>query len=193
MKKLETKDLIYSGGYAVIYMIVAMICSMLLGFIPFLAIYGFQLAVGVACSTIYMLFARKVRKFGAVTILALLVGMMSAGGGHIYTLFLALPIGLVADFICHLGKYESKNMYNLSYIIFNLLSVTPTLNLLTAKEATLKQYGDYYNEDYVIALELLITNYMVYVQGALAILGGILGVLFANRMLKKHFNKVGKN
>lgn len=191
MKELKTKDLIYAGGYAVIYMIVAVISSMLLGFIPFLAIYGFQLVVGVTGATIYLLFAMKIKKFGAITILATLVGLMSAGSGHIYTLLLAFPIGLVADFVCKLGKYESKFFYELSYVIFNLLTITPALNFVIAKDASIKMCLDYYGQDYVDVLETLITNYMIPVQVVLAIIGGILGSIFANKLMKKHFEKIG--
>ncbi|MFI3116126.1 MAG: MptD family putative ECF transporter S component [Clostridia bacterium] len=191
MKNLKTKDLIYSGTFAVLYMIVAMITSMIVGIVPFLSIYGYQVVVGIACSTIYFMFVMKLKKFGAITILATLIGIMGAGSGHIFTLFLAFPIGLIADFVCKIGKYESKTMYNLSYIIFNLLSVTPTLTFITAKDATIQLCIDYYGQDYGDAIELLITNYMLYVQIVLAIIGGILGVIFAQKMLKKHFSKVG--
>lgn len=193
MKKLQTKDLIYSGGYAVLYMIVAMVSSMAMGVMPILTVYGFPLVAGVVCSCIYFLYAMKIKKIGAITILAVLLGIMSASGGHIYTIFLAIPIGALADFIAFSGKYKSKAMLNLSYVVFNFLTVTPMLSFLTAKEATLKQYEDYFNAEYAQAIDAIISNYTIYVQVCFSVLGAILGILFANRLLKKHFNKVGNN
>lgn len=191
MERLKTKDLIYAGGYAVLYMIVALVSSTVLGFIPFLAIYGFQVLVGVCCACIYLLFAMKVGKFGGITIFTLLIGLMGVGTGHVYTLILALPLGLVVDCICLLGKYKSKMMYYISYVVFNLFSVTPSLNFYLAKEEAVQMCAEYYGQDYAEAIPLLITHYMIPVQIILAIIGGVLGVLFANKMMKKHFEKTG--
>ncbi len=188
---LKTKDLIYAGGFAVVYMVVAMIASMVLGIVPILSLYAVQILIGFACGSIYFMYAMKLKKFGAITILALLVGLMSAGSGHIYTLFLAVPVGLLADFIAKLGQYKSKKMYGLSYIAFNLITVTPFLSYVVAREETVAMCVEYYGEGYGTAIDLLISDMLIPIQLVLAVIGGILGVLFANKLMKKHFEKAG--
>ncbi len=189
--KIATKDLIYAGGFAVIYMIMAMICSMLVWFVPVLAIYGFQFFAGVACAPIYYLYAMKIRKFGGIAIFSILVGLMCIAAGHIYVLFFSFPLGFLADFLCKLGKYEKKSMFFLSYVVFNLLTIAPTLMFITAKDATVQMCVDYYGEEYGDAISNLITSYMLPVQTVLAILGGIVGGFVAMKMMSKHFQKAG--
>ncbi len=189
--KLETKDLIYAGGFSVLYMILAMISSMIMWFVPFLAIYGFQFVTGVACAPIYFLYAMKIKKFGGISIFATLIGLMSLAAGHYYTVIFAIPLGILADFICKLGKYEKIPLFFTSYLVFNLLTVSPTLMFLTAKDATVQMCVEYYGEDYGETLSALITGYMLPIQTVLAILGGIIGGFLAQKLMKKHFKKAG--
>lgn len=188
---MKTKDLIYTGGFAVVYMIVGMIFSVILGFIPILSLYGLQILVGITCSTVYLMFVMKTKKFGAITLFALLLGILNGASGHIYTLFFALPIGLVADYICKIGKYNSKRMYYISYVFFNLITVPPYLNYVLAKEATLQMCFEYYGQDYADAIELLLSSYLIPIQCVLALIGGVLGAIFADKIMKKHFKKAG--
>lgn len=189
--KLKTKDLIYIGAYSAIYMVVATVCTMILKIIAFFALYGLQITAGIFCASIYFLCAMKIKKFGAITTVGVLIGMMSGVAGHIYTLFLSLPIGFIADVIENKGNYQSKAMLNLSYIVFNLLTVTQTLNFLTAKDQVLEQYTQYYGEEYAKTLNELATTFMVVPQIILAIVGAMLGSFFANKLLEKHFKKAG--
>lgn len=188
---LKTKDLIYAGGFAVLYMIIAMITSMIVWFVPFLAIYGFQFATGVVCAPVYYLYAMKIKKFGGIAIFSTLIGIMCVGAGHIYTLIFAIPLGFLADFICKMGKYEKKTGFFISYVIFNLLTIAPTLMFVTAKDATVQMCIEYYGEDYGDSISALITHYMVPAQTVLALLGGIVGGFLALKLMKKHFEKAG--
>lgn len=189
--KLVTKDLIYAGGFGVLYMILAMISSMVVWFVPFLAIYGYQFVTGVVCAPVYNLYVMKIRKFGCLAIFATLVGLMSAASGHIYTLIIAIPLGFLADYICKLGNYQKTYLFFASYVVFNLLTVTPTLMFITAKEATVQMCVDYYGADYGETLSALITDYMLPVQTILAVIGGIVGGFLALKLMDKHFKKAG--
>lgn len=109
--KLKTKDLIYAGAFAAVYLVVV------LGFVPFLYLFVSTFAVGVVGATIYLMYVMKVKKFGAILILATLFGLMTSTGGHPYSIIFAIPLGIIADCIAKTGKYESKKMNSLSFIV----------------------------------------------------------------------------
>ncbi|MFI3324666.1 MAG: MptD family putative ECF transporter S component [Clostridia bacterium] len=69
--KLKTKDLIYAGAFAAIYVIALMIIVMAFGMIPVLYIMS-PFFVGMIAATIYMMYVTKVKKFGAILILAVI-------------------------------------------------------------------------------------------------------------------------
>lgn len=189
--KLKTKDLIYAGAFAAVYIVVMFVVVMALGFVPFLYIFASPFVVGVVNAVVYLMYVMKVKKFGAITILGLLFGLVTTTGGHPYSLMFAVPLGLGADFIAKSGKYESKKMNALSYMLFNLTMIGPFMTLHLAKEAFVQSCADYYGEAYGEAVASLATDWLIFAQGALAVLGAFVGTIVASILLKKHFEKAG--
>lgn len=189
--KLKTKDLIYAGAFAAVYIVIMFVVVMALGFVPFLYIFASPFAVGAINAVVYLMFVLKVKKFGAITILGLLFGLVTTSGGHPYSLMFAFPLGLIADFIAKSGKYESKKMISLSYMVFNINMIGPFMTLHLAKESFVASCVEYYGEAYGEAITNLATDWLIFAQGALAVLGAFVGTLLANKLLKKHFEKAG--
>ena len=96
-KKLKGKDLINIGIFTAIYFVVIMALAML-GFIPiFMPTYSVLMPL---CGGIpFMLFLTKVKKFGMVYIMTILMGILMWLTGMSYY---ALIIGLVTGLICEL-------------------------------------------------------------------------------------------
>lgn len=69
--KLKTKDMIYAGAFAALYVVAVLIVMMLVGTIPVIYI-ACPLLLGIFCGTIYLLSVLKVRKFGATLLIAVL-------------------------------------------------------------------------------------------------------------------------
>ncbi len=111
--KLKTKDLIYAGAFAAIYIISIFIIVSVLGFIPIAYLIS-PLFVGIICAPIYMMYVTKVKKFGAILILATLFGLIMSSSGHSLTILMCIPLGLIAEFIAKAGNYNSKKMFSLS-------------------------------------------------------------------------------
>ncbi len=189
--KLKTKDLIYAGAFAAMYIVVMFVVVMVLGFVPFLYLIASPFAVGVVNAVVYIMYVMKVKKFGAITILGLLFGLVTTTGGHPFSIIFAIPLGIVADFIAKSGKYESKKLISLSYMVFNLTMIGPFMTLHLAKESFVQSCTDYYGEAYGEAVANLATDWLIFAQGSLAILGAFVGTLLASKLLKKHFEKAG--
>lgn len=107
--RLTGKDLINVGIFTAIYFVVVFAVACL-GFIPILmaAICGIiPLIAGIP----YMLFLTRARKFGMITILGLLTGiiMFITGMGY-FSIATGLVFGLIADLIWKSGSYASHRV-----------------------------------------------------------------------------------
>lgn len=191
--KLKTKDLIYAGAFAALYIIALMIIVMGFGMLPILYLIS-PLFVGMIAATIYMMYVSKVKKMGAIFILAALFGLIMSSSGHGLTILLVLPFGIIAELIAKAGGYKSKKMFSLSYIVFNLTMVAPFYNLYFASESFIDECGQYYGADYANAIESVLTKFgfgLVALQAVVAVVGAAIGVVIANKLFQKHFEKAG--
>lgn len=188
-EKLKTKDLIYAGAFAAIYMVLVLVIVMASGIVPILYIIS-PLTVGMICGTVYLVYVSKVRKFGAILILAILFGIIT-GVNSVYAIAWAIVMGLLAELIVRAGAYQSKKMFVLSYWVFNLNMIGPFLMLVYAKNTFLKLCAEYYPPEHVAQLDKLTPNWIIFGLAGLALLGGIIGSLIGSKLVKKHFEKAG--
>ena len=116
--RLGGKDLINIGIFTAIYFVVVFAVACL-GFVPILmaAICGIiPLIAGIP----YLLFLTRARKFGMITILGLLTGiiMFITGMGY-FSIATGLVCGLVADLIWKSGGYSSASRAVVSHGVFS--------------------------------------------------------------------------
>ncbi len=189
--KLKTKDLIYAGAFAAVYIVVMFVAVMLLGFVPLLYLFASPFAVGLLNAVVYLMYIMKVKKFGAITILGLMFGIVTTSGGHPYSIIFSIPVAVVADLIAKQGKYESNKLNAISYMVFNLTMICPFITLVIAKEAFIESCLEYYGQGYADAISALTTDWLIFAQGGLAVVGAFLGTILAKKLLKKHFEKAG--
>ncbi|TCL55379.1 energy-coupling factor transport system substrate-specific component [Kineothrix alysoides] len=188
--KLKSKDLIVAGAFAALYVVVLFITVGLTGFIPVLYLMA-PLILGVVLGSIYMLYVTKVPKRGAIFILAVAVGLVTSMGGVWLAGVWSLLCGLIAELIAYAGKYRSRKLYIISYMVFACTGMGPFWLLVFAKEAFLQACLNYYNQDYVNKLDALTPSWFIFVLLGLALIGGLIGGLLGNKLLKKHFEKAG--
>ena len=188
-RKLRTKELIYAGALGALYIVLMMVIVMSFGMVPILYIIA-PIVVGLVCGTVYLLCVLKVRKFGAALILGILFALMTANGG-LWSICGVIGSALLAELVMLLGKYKSKFMYLLSFVFFNLNMACPYLALVTAKDAFIQRSREYYGDKYAEGIAALATDWIWFAILGFAILGGILGALVANKLIRKHFEKAG--
>lgn len=186
--KLSTKDLITAGAFGAIYLVLLTVLSSVLTIVPVLFLTT-PLIAGIILGTVYMLYATKVPRTGAILILAVLVGLITSMA-TIYPLIFSVVWGIIAEVIAA-RKRNSAGVLAISYVVFNLTSMGPFFALILAKDAFLESCAGYYGEEYVATLDVLTPSWIVIVLVAMALAGGLLGGLFGRRILKKHFVKAG--
>ncbi len=188
-KKLRVKDLIFAGAFGAIYIVVMLIAVMALGMVPILYILT-PLFVGIVCATIYELCVLKVHKFGAALILGILFAVTSSSG-YLPGMLLAILVAILAELVLLAGKYKSKILFLVSYLVFNLNMVCPFTNLYFNRSKFIAMATEYYGQEYAESVAALATWWLPFLQIGLAIVGALIGVIIASKLIKKHFEKAG--
>lgn len=188
--KLNGKDFINIGIFTAIYFVVVFAVACL-GFIPILmaAICGIiPLIAGIP----YMLFLTRARKFGMITILGLLTGiiMFITGMGY-FSIATGLICGLLADLIWKSGNYSSSSRAILSHGVFSCWIIGNFLPFLLTADTYLptvrSQYGDAYVEELMTYLQPELYPVLLIACFVTGIIGGFIG----RAILNKHFKRVG--
>lgn len=191
MKKegLKGKDLINVGIYSAIYFVIVFAVAML-GYIPIfmplLCVIG-----PIICGVPFMLFLTKVKKFGMILIMSIIMGvlMLLTGMGY-YSLIVGAISGLIAEFIYKSGNYQSASKAVWTSGIFSIWVWGNYIPLFTNIESYFSTRQDY-GREYIETLTKLMPAWMCPVLLAACVVSGIIGGLVGSAILKKHFIKAG--
>ena len=190
-KKMRTKDLIYAGAFGALYIVLMLIIVMGSSAISPVLYFMAPLTVGLICGTVYMLCVLKVHKFGAALIFGAFFTLIACTQS-LYAVIFSLAAALMAELVLFLGKYQSRKMYILSFVFFNLNMSAPTMMLLTDYNKFITLTEKYQGAAYTETLTKLAFEGKIWfaILGC-AVLGGIGGALIAKSLIKKHFEKAG--
>ena len=188
--KLAGKDFINIGIFTAIYFVVVFAVACL-GFIPILmaAICGIvPLVAGIP----YMLFLTRARKFGMITILGLLIGiiMFITGMGY-FSIATGLVFGLIADLVWKSGGYTSASRAILSHGIFSCWIIGNFLPFLLTANTYLPTVRAQYGDAYVHELMTYLQPELYPVLLVACFVAGIVGGFIGRAILKKHFKRAG--
>ena len=190
-KKLQAKDLINLGLFTVLYFVLGCCVAIPIGFVPvFLPILGalWSLITGIP----FMLFLTRVKKFGMVTLMGILSGLlMGLTGMGFWGVPMGVIFGLLGDMILKSGGYKSAKMSLFGYAVFSLCMTGTYIPMYFTAEASWKSFADSFGEEYAdrVMAVMPMWSFLLVVAGIFlfAILGGMLG----RRLLRKHFVKAG--
>lgn len=188
--KLSGKDFINIGIFTAIYFVVVFAVACL-GFVPILmaAICGIiPLIAGIP----YMLYLTRARKFGMITVLGLLIGiiMFITGMGY-FSIATGFIFGLLADLIWKSGCYADASRAVLSHGVFSCWIIGNFLPFLLTADTYLPtvraQYGDAYVNELMTYLQPELYPVLLVACFVTGIIGGFIG----RAILKKHFKRAG--
>ncbi|MGI6176355.1 MAG: MptD family putative ECF transporter S component [Christensenellales bacterium] len=189
--RINAKDLINVGIFAVLYGVICMAVSML-GFIP---VFIPLLAVLIPFfgGIPYMLFLTRVKKFGMIWIMAVIMGiLMFVGGMGTIALPTSILFGLLADLISRSGGYSSAKKSVLGHGVFAMWMIGNFIPIVINREAyTATLISGGYGSEYADALMKLMPDWILPVLLVCCFVFGILGGLLGRALLKKHFVRAG--
>lgn len=188
-KRLNAKDLIHVGIYTAICAVLCCIVAMT-GIIPIMMVL-LVVFVPLLTGIPYMMFLTKVKKFGMILILNVLMGaLMWVTGMSYYALIVGTISGLIAEFIYRSGNYQSKWRGILAYSISGIYCWANYFGIFFNADAYFSSRQNF-GQDYIDAVTKMLPAWMCPVLLAVDVLCGIIGGWIGTKILKKHFAKAG--
>ena len=192
-KKLTIPDLISVGVFTAIYFVLVTIATFSCALLPGVGNILLPAVAALISGSVYMLLAAKLQKFGGISIMGLVMGLFFFVSGHFVLSFAANSVcGVLADWVASRSQYRSKKVLLASYVIFSYGLTGPILPLWFMKDAyiaNLTARGK--DAAYIDTLFAPINNGSFVAAIAAILVCAVLGGLFGQRMMKKHFEKAG--
>lgn len=194
MKKLEIKDIIFTGVYAALYFICVGLGTLIGAVIvPSANMMMAPVVTALISGSVYMLLLAKVKKMGAITLVGVMMGMFFLLSGHYVLSFLpSFLFGILADVVAKQGQYKNSVYNTVSYILFSYGNLGPIILMWAAEDAYIQRLLDKgksmaYIQDVMIAWN---AGNVLFFVGSIFIMA-LIGGLFGQHIVKKHFEKSG--
>ncbi len=188
--KLNGKDLINIGIFSAIYFVIVFIVAML-GMVPIL--YPMLTVIcPLVGGVVYILFLTRVKKFGMIWIMSILMGiLMLISGMSWYALAIGVFSGLAADLLCKSSNYGSAVKSVVSHAVFSLWIFGNYLLFYLNHDNYMKTREEMIGKEYVDKLNALLPMWSWVILLASTLIFGLIGGLIGKAMLKKHLSKAG--
>jgi energy-coupling factor transport system substrate-specific component len=191
--KLQAKDLINVGIFTALYFATEF-ALMMLGYIP-IFIPLLAVLVPLVCGIPFMLFLTKVKKFGMMLIMVILIGfffLISAAGMGMWVLPIGVVSTLIAEFLIKTANYKSSKMAILAYGLFSLSIFGNYLPIYITRDTYYVMLtAGAYGTEYADALMRYMPDWTAPILAAACFVFGLLGGVLGRAVLKKHFERAG--
>ena len=187
--KLKGKDLINIGIYAALTCVLMTAVSMI-GFVPVLMpLIG--VIAPIFCSVPLMLFMTKVKKFGMVTIMGIIMGVfLGITGMGIWPVIFGVIFGFLADLVDKSGNYKNGNRILLGNGVLSIIMFGCMVPLyINIDQYFSSRQG--FGQEYIDTVTNLVQPWTFPVLLIAGFAAGVLGAWIGRKLLKKHFEKAG--
>lgn len=191
---IQIKDFISVGVYTALYFIMVAISALIVVFIiPGYSYVFIPVISALLTGTIFMLMVAKVPRFGAITIMGSIMGIFFFIMGRFPgALVICILIALTSDAFAFLFKYKSKIGLLLSFIIFSFSTIGPVIPLFIFPNIYAEQLASVGKDaSYISSAFADISQNTFYILIIGILIAALVGGLFGQRMMKKHFEKAG--
>ncbi|MDO5294077.1 MAG: MptD family putative ECF transporter S component [bacterium] len=188
-KGLQGKDLINIGIYSAIYFVVVFVVAML-GYVPIFMML-LPVLVPIIAGIPFMLFLTKVKKFGMIWIMSIIMGLLMLLTGMSYhALIVGTFTGLIADLLYNSGTSKSSTKAILTSGVFSLwvaANYIPLIFTPASYWSTRQEFG----QEYITTMTNWLPKWMCPVLFIGAFVCGIIGGFVGKAILRKHFQRAG--
>jgi len=191
-KGLTAKDLVTIGIFSALFLVFALVGGIFFAPNPVLTFY---MPVGSAllCGPIYLLMLAKVKKRWAASILgAVLCVVWFVTGMHWAMALGYLVMGVLADLVAGAGRYESRKINSLSYILLSLGGTGSYLVFFANPDGWAKtMLGNGTEASYIDTMRATGTGWILVAMLAGTVIAAAVSAFIGCKMLKKQFEKAG--
>lgn len=191
-KKLNSKDLINTGIFTAIYLVLIMAIACTIGMLP-MGFLLLSIIVPFIGGIPMLLFFSKIKKFGMLMILQIVFGLVMILTGMGYDLLLwGIVTGLLAELILKAGRYQKSSACILAYAVSSISVAGNYVHWLSASEEWIASKAASYGELFMNSIKGYFDIWWVFpLLIIFCFIGGILGGLLGKAVLNKHFIKSG--
>lgn len=189
-ERLNVKDLITVGIFSVIIIVLIFIFGML-GYVPILMLM-LPIIAALICGIPYMLFLTRVNKFGMVTLMGLILGIVMFLSGHTWVPILVFTLcAFIADCILKMGNYSSIKNSIISHGVFIVGIMGNMIPFFILRDFYMESMRTSMGADYVNTVAPFLTNEFLIALIILTFICGLISAYIGKIVLKKHFEKAG--
>jgi energy-coupling factor transport system substrate-specific component len=190
MESLNIKDLITVGIFSVINIILIFTFGML-GYIPILML-GLPIIGALVWGIPFMLFLTRVNKFGMITLMGLIIGIVMFLSGHTWIPIIVYTItGLIADIIIKTKDYSSIKTSIIGYAVFAVGLIGNMLPFFILRDYYISAMNASMGAEYVNFITPFLQYHFLIILIILTFIAGLLSGYIGKLVLKKHFEKAG--
>lgn len=191
-KGLSVKDLVTIGIFTALMLVFSMVGGIFFAPNPVLTFY-MPVGSAILCGPIYLLLIAKVKKRFAITILGVLIGIIWFVTGMHWAFALGtILMGIVADLVAGLGRYNSKKINTISYMLYSLGGTGSYLVFFADPDGWAKtMLGNGTEQGYIDTMQATGNGVILAAMLIGTLAAALVSAAVGCKMLKKQFEKAG--
>lgn len=191
-KGLSVKDLVTTGIFTALVFVFILIGGMFFATNPVLTFF-MPAGSGLLAGPAFLLMIAKVQKRWSLSIMGVVIGILWFVTGMHWAFVLGyLLIAIVADFVAGAGKYRSKKLNSLAYILFSLGSTgTYILFFVDPNGWAQTMLGNGTEQSYIDTMQATANTGILVAMFAAVLITSAISAFVGCKLLKKQFEKAG--
>jgi len=183
-----TRDLITVGVFTALYFAIKYVFGQLGALTAITQVLG-PAYIPILCGIPFALFLSRVRRFGLITGMGWIVGILYIiTGMSIVTTILAFTLSIVADVVAYLGRYKRWPLLVLAYVIFSEMAIGSVIPLFFQRDRVLASIAKRHDQAWVDQVATLTPMWMFYGMIVMLAVGAIIGLVVGRAIFRKHFS-----
>lgn len=191
-KGLSVKDLVTTGIFTALVFVFILIGGMFFATNPVLTFF-MPAGSGLLAGPAFLLMIAKVQKRCSLSIMGVVIGILWFVTGMHWAFVLGyLLMAIVADFVAGAGKYRSKKLNSLAYILFSLGSTgTYILFFVDPNGWAQTMLGNGTEQSYIDTMQATANTGILIAMFAAVLITSAISAFVGCKLLKKQFEKAG--
>lgn len=191
-KGLSVKDLVTTGIFTALVFVFILIGGMFFATNPVLTFF-MPAGSGLLAGPAFLLMIAKVQKRWSLSIMGVVIGILWFVTGMHWAFVLGyLVMAIVADFVAGAGKYRSKKLNSLAYILFSLGSTgTYILFFVDPNGWAQTMLGNGTEQSYIDTMQATANTGILVAMFAAVLITSAISAFVGCKLLKKQFEKAG--
>lgn len=191
-KGLSVKDLVTTGIFTALVFVFILTGGMFFATNPVLTFF-MPAGSGLLAGPAFLLMIAKVQKRWSLSIMGVVIGILWFVTGMHWAFVLGyLLMAIVADFVAGAGKYRSKKLNSLAYILFSLGSTgTYILFFVDPNGWAQTMLGNGTEQSYIDTMQATANTGILVAMFAAVLITSAISAFVGCKLLKKQFEKAG--